>query len=101
MKTLLFCILMAFNGILWSQTYVDTTTFKKADTTTKIIRVSYDSILPNGEHNYMGSIIIEKIIEKSDELTQLASKYQWEKLIMSLFALIFVIIAIIRKQKTK
>lgn len=101
MKTLLFCILTAFNGVLWSQTYIDTTTYKKADTTTKIIRVSYDSILPNDEHIYTDSIIIEKIIEKTDELTQLASKHQYEKLIMSLFALIFVIIAIVRKRKTK
>jgi len=101
MKTLLFCILTAFNGVLWSQAYVDTTTYKKADTTTQIIRVSYDSILPNNEHIYTDSIIIEKIIEKTDELTQLASKHQYEKLIMSLFALIFVIIAIVRKRKTK
>ena len=101
MKKLLFCILTAFNGVLWSQTYVDTTTYKKADTTTKIIRVSYDSILPNNDHIYTDSIIIEKIIEKTDELTQLASKNQWEKLIISLFALIFIIIAIVRKRKTK
>lgn len=101
MKTLLFCILTAFNGVLLAQTYVDTTTYKINDTTTKIIHVSHDSILANDEHIYTDSIIIEKIIEKTDELTQLASKHQYEKLIMSLFALIFIIIAIVRKRKTK
>lgn len=99
MKILLFCILTAFYGVLLSQTYVDTTTYKKADTTTKIIRVSYDSILPNDQHIYTDSIIIEKIIEKTDELKQLAEKNQWEKLIISLFALLFVIISILRKRK--
>jgi len=101
MKHYLFAILIVFNVVSWSQSYVDTTTFKKNDTTTKITRISYDSVLPNMEHVYTDSIIIEKIIEKSDELNEMAKKNQWEKLIMSLFALIFIIIAIIRKQKTK
>lgn len=101
MKTLLFCILTAFNGVLLAQTYIDTTTYKISDTTTKIIHVSHDSILPNNEHLYTDSIIIEKIIEKTGELTQLATKHQWEKLIISLFALIFVIISIVRKRKSK
>jgi hypothetical protein len=72
MKTLLFCILTTFNGVLWSQTYVDTTTYKKADTTTQIIRVSYDSILPNNEHIYTDSIIIEKIIEKNRRINRIS-----------------------------
>lgn len=74
--------------------------FSKIDTSTIVTIKSCDTII-DGHHVISDSILVEKIIEKTEPLLILYKNKEWSKLVIGIMSLFFVVASILWNRHKK